>query len=281
MRLQTKKRFLMNETVYNDANLDDNKSGSHNLNSNDLNKDKKVKVVIEKNYKARNLAMSIFSLPLLLLVSTVLVLPAVLFGFFSFSTGLILTIISEITVVLIALSYTDSLKNFRHKLRLHNFTWKSAILGLGLGVVAYGLLQGLAYGFGELGYSLESSDTSVSLGGLAGWERVLLLYFAAPFLVPFIEEIFFRGYTLGFAQDAFESKKKGIVIGLIISTLAFGIAHYQGLDGFNDIFLMCWTGAIGLTNALLMIRFNSIFPGLALHVSYNGITVLMTIIASL
>lgn len=267
----------MNETVYDDTSLNNEK----NDNNNELNKDKKVKVVIEKNYKARNFVMSLFSLPMLLLISTALVVPVLLLGSFTFSTGLILTIVAEIIVVFIALAYTGNLKNMRHKLRLHNFTWKSAVLGLGLGLVAYVLLQGLAYGFGQLGFSLESSDTSVSLGGLAGWEKVLLLYFAAPFLVPFIEEIFFRGYTLGFAQDAFDSKKKGIVVGLIISTLAFGIAHYQGLDGFNDIFLMCWTGLIGLTNALLMIRFNSIFPGFALHVSYNGITVLMTVLASL
>lgn len=258
----------MNEIAYDEKNQKNHPS-------------KHTKVIIEKNYKARNLAMSIFSLPLLLLVSTALVLPVLILGWFSFSAGIVLTIAAEIIVVFIALAYTGSLKNIRQKLRLTNFTWKSVLLGFGLGIIGYILLQLLAYGFGALGFGLESSDTSVSLGGLAGWERLILLYFAAPFLVPFIEEVFFRGYALGFAQDAFESKKKGIIWGLIISTIAFGLAHYQGLSGFNDIFLMCWTGAIGLTNALLMIRFNSIFPGFALHVSYNGITVLMTILATL
>lgn len=241
-------------------------------------KPKKTKVVIEKNYKARSLAMSIFSLPLLLLVSALLVVPVVLLNVFSFGVGILLTIAAEIIVIFVALAYTGNLKNIRQKLRLQNFTWKSVLLGFGLGLIGYIVLQLLAYGFGEIGFGLESSDTSVSLTGLAGWERWLLLYFAAPFLVPLIEEIFFRGYALGFAQDAFESKRKGIIWGLIISTVAFALAHYQGLDGFNDIFLMCWTGLIGLTNALLMIRYNSIFPGFALHVGYNGLTVVLSVI---
>lgn len=238
------------------------------------------KVVVQKNYKARNLAMSIFSLPLLLLVSTLLVLPVILLNAFSFGIGLILTIAAEIIVVLIALAYTGSLKNIPKKLRLTNFTWKTVLLGFGLGIIAYILLQVLAYAFGLIGFNMESSDTSVSLGGLQGWERYLLLYFAAPFLVPFIEEIFFRGYALGFAQDAFENKKKGIVWGLVISTLAFGLAHFQGFDNFADIFLLFWTGGIGLANALLMIKFKSIFPGFALHVGYNGITVLLSVLVS-
>ena len=90
----------MNETVYDDTSLNNEK----NDNNNELNKDKKVKVVIEKNYKARNFVMSLFSLPMLLLISTALVVPVLLLGSFTFSTGLILTIVAEIIVVFIALT---------------------------------------------------------------------------------------------------------------------------------------------------------------------------------
>lgn len=238
---------------------------------------KKTKIVIEKNYPLRNGVIGFASFPLLMLFSVVFVIPFVFLNAFTFSTGLLLTIAAEIITILVALKYTDSLKDWRTKLRLRNFTWKTLAFGFGLGIFMYLLLQALAILSANLGFPVQSSETSVSLGGLAGWERVLLLYIAAPFIVPMIEEIFFRGYTMGFIQDAFKNPKLGAWIGVIVSSVVFGLAHVQGFSSYGDIFLVCWTTIIAVVNALLMLKFKSLYPSFALHMGYNGITVLSTI----
>jgi len=238
---------------------------------------KKTKIIIEKNYPLRNGVIGFASFPLLMMFSVIFVIPFVFLNAFTFATGLILTIAAEITTILIALKYTDSLKDWRTKLRLRNFGWKTLLLGFVLGIFMYLLLQALAIISASLGFPVQSSETSVSLGGLAGWERVILLYIAAPFIVPMIEEIFFRGYTMGFIQDAFKNPKIGAWVGVIVSSLVFGLAHVQGFSSYGDIFLVCWTTIIAFVNALLMLKFKSLYPSFALHMGYNGITVLSTI----
>lgn len=244
---------------------------------------KKTKIIVEKNYPLRNALMGFASFPMLLLFSVLFLLPFVVFqglgliDQLSFALTLVLTVAAELTVIFIALLYTDSLKNWKTKLRLQNFSWKLIFFGFGLGLVMYVVLQLLAIGSASLGYPVGSSDTSVSLGGLAGWERIILLYIAAPFIVPMVEEIFFRGYTMGFIQDAFKNPKLGAWLGVIVSSLVFGFAHVQGFNGYGDYFLVVWTMIIAVVNALLMLKFKSLYPSFALHMGYNGVTVLATI----
>lgn len=238
---------------------------------------KKVKIVVEKNYPLRNGLMGFVSFPLLMLFSVVLVIPFIILNNFTFALGLILTIAAELLTITIALKYTDSLKDWQTKLRLRNFRWKPVFFGFGLGIVMYVVLQLLAIGSASLGFPVESSDTSVSLGELAGWERVLLLFVAAPFIVPMVEEIFFRGYTMGFIQDAFKNPKVGAWVGLTVSSFVFGLAHVQGFDNYGDIFLVVWTTCIAVVNGVLLLKFKSLYPSFALHMGYNGITVLATI----
>jgi hypothetical protein len=54
----------------------------------------------------------------------------------------------------------------------------------------------------------------------------------------FIEEMFFRGYLYNRLTDLFGKKLFGMLVALILSSLAFGAAHaYQGITGVADTFL--------------------------------------------
>jgi uncharacterized protein len=54
----------------------------------------------------------------------------------------------------------------------------------------------------------------------------------------FIEEMFFRGYFFNRLTDLAGSGRIGIIIALVVSSLAFGAAHsYQGITGMVDTFL--------------------------------------------
>lgn len=241
---------------------------------------KKIKVVTVKNYPMRNRVMGFFSLPLLLLVSTFILIPIMAFNLVNVGTAVIATVVSEIIAIIIALKYTNSLSSWREKLRLQNFSWKSTILGVTIGFCLMIVLQLLAWGLGHVGLGVESSDTSTSLGELHGISKYIVLFLFVPLVVPAVEEIFFRGYTLGFVVDSFEDKRKGFIWGTIASVVSFAIAHFQGFNNFTDFFLLGWIGCIALIHCLLVRKTNSVFPAMFSHMTYNGLTVLVTVLAN-
>lgn len=246
-----------------------------------INDQENVKVVTVKNFPMRNRLMGIMSLPLLLLVSTIFAIPLTLFNLINFSTAIFMTVVSEIIVIFIALLYTNSLSIWSKKLRLTNFKWKNILAGATIGAGLMVLLQVFVYVFSLLGLGVESSDTSVSFGALTGFERYFLLYFFAPFVVPLIEEVFFRGYTMGFIEDSFDNKKKGAFWGILISTVAFACAHIQGFSNFNDFFLVGWIAFIAFVNGMLVHKTQSVYTSMAVHIAYNSLTVLVTILATM
>jgi CAAX protease family protein len=83
--------------------------------------------------------------------------------------------------------------------------------------------------------------------------------FAAVFIAPFCEEVFFRGFV-------FPGLRHGMSLGwaIIISSLLFGIAHADP-GSFPILFV------IGLALAFLRWRTQSIWPCIMLHMLNNGI----------
>lgn len=259
-----------------------NKDSVHVDDSDNNSNTKNKKVVVVKNYPARNLTASIFSLPFLVLASAVFSIPLLAFGKLGMTSALLLTIVAEISIVLLALNYVDALKKkiWFKKLRLNNFKWWSLFIGVGIGALMYFLLQGLAIVMGNLGMPIESSDTSVAVTQSTGISYIIASFILVPFVVPFVEEVFFRGYVLGFAYDSMKEKgkKKAVIWGLIISSIVFSLAHFQGLSDSTDIFLLIWIGFMALVNGALFLKTQSIYTSFALHLAYNGLTVLVPIV---
>jgi membrane protease YdiL (CAAX protease family) len=83
--------------------------------------------------------------------------------------------------------------------------------------------------------------------------------FAAVFIAPFCEEIFFRGFV-------FPGLLKAMPVGaaIVLSSLLFAVAH---ADPGSFIVLL----VIGLALAFVRWRTNSIWPGMALHMLNNAI----------
>ncbi|GAC1567417.1 MAG: hypothetical protein NVS3B14_13410 [Ktedonobacteraceae bacterium] len=83
--------------------------------------------------------------------------------------------------------------------------------------------------------------------------------FAAVFIAPFCEEIFFRGFV-------FPGLRRGMPVGaaIMVSSLLFAIAHAD--PGSFPVLLI-----IGLALAFVRWRTASIWPGMFLHMLNNGI----------
>jgi membrane protease YdiL (CAAX protease family) len=90
--------------------------------------------------------------------------------------------------------------------------------------------------------------------------------FAAVFIAPFCEEVFFRGFV-------FPGLRQGmsLVWAIIISSLLFGVAHADP-GSFAVLFV------IGLALAFLRWRTQSIWPCMMLHMLNNGIAALAIVL---
>lgn len=230
--------------------------------------------VREDNTQSRHLAMAIFSFPMLILLSSFIGIPFIFFNAFTIVTAVLTTIAAEIAVVFIALKYTKTLQDWRSYIRLQNFNKKVFAWCIGAGIGIFGLLQLVSIGLNALGIEIGSSDTSVALSEGSAFGQTLVFWLFVPFIVPFIEEVFFRGLITKMAQSGISDKKKGRIWAIVISTIAFGFAHAQGFSTASDLFAVVWTGLIGLLSAILAIKYDSIWPSYGLHLAYNGITVL-------
>lgn len=235
-----------------------------------------VTVVIDENVPGRNLAMSVFLFPMLLLVSTFIGVPFVFFNIFNIAAAVLTTIAAEMLVIFIALRYTKNVPEWKNVLRLSNFTFKNFSIGIGVGAAMWFTLQAVSILLDNVGIDLSSSNTSTSLASVDGFWRYAIYYLCVPFIVPFVEELFFRGAIIGFTQRGISNEKKGKIIAVVISSVAFGFAHLQGFSTFTDLFIVVWTGLIGLINAILVLKYDSIYPAYAMHLTYNGITVLLS-----
>lgn len=234
-------------------------------------------IVIDENIPGRNLAMGIFSLPMLIAISTVVGIPFLAFNMFTIVVAVITTVISELFVIWVALKYTKNLTNWRDYLKIQKFTGKTFALGLGAGLVMFLALQGVSYLLNNNGFELNSSDTSTTLSANTSVFTHIIIYFiCVPFIIPFVEEIFFRGMIMSAFTTAIKNPKTGKILAVVVSSIAFGLAHLQGFSTFTDLFIVIWTAIIAVISSLSVLKFNSIWPAFALHLTYNGITVLLT-----
>jgi membrane protease YdiL (CAAX protease family) len=90
--------------------------------------------------------------------------------------------------------------------------------------------------------------------------------FAAVFIAPFCEEVFFRGFV-------FPGLRHGMSLGwaIVISSLLFGVAHADP-GSFPVLFV------IGLALAFLRWHTQSIWPCIMLHMLNNGIAALAIVL---
>lgn len=197
----------------------------------------------------------------------------------SFIAGLFATMLAVISAAIFGMWYTKDLKEYRNFLNIRKPSrWYWYLIGFAGGIIMFAGLQAVASILMSSGVSVESSETSNTIAGSSGILGIIIMAILVPFVVPIVEELFYRGYILSMLQNSTINKKTGTIIGIIVSSIFFGIAHIQFTGGASDIFIPIWTGLIGLFNAILVVKSKSIYPAIILHCVYNGITVLSMIL---
>jgi membrane protease YdiL (CAAX protease family) len=134
------------------------------------------------------------------------------------------------------------------------------VLGVALGLCAFGasfVIEHVYFHF------IDEPNTQADFQAAAkdGVASLLLLLVAGAILTPLGEEFVFRG-VVARAWNPY-----GVWAGVVASSAVFGIVH-----GLSVIFLLAFM--VGMIAATLLRRTGSIWPGVAVHITYNGLHLL-------
>lgn len=224
----------------------------------------------------RRIGAAYASVFIMMFVAVVLTIPVVMFNLLSLSSALLMTVLAEIVAVAMGVSIIKEGSNWKQALRLHKFTWKSFGIGASIGIVLFILLQACAIGLNAIvpeDQGVGSSETSEMLASASGVELYIIMLLVVPFIVPFVEELFFRGYVFGFLKDS----RAPLWSAFLVSSVYFALLHSQGFSTFGDTFIVLWTGGIAFVHALLVHKYDSIWPAVASHILYNLVTCLIAL----
>ncbi|HZG89469.1 MAG TPA: type II CAAX endopeptidase family protein [Pseudonocardia sp.] len=148
-------------------------------------------------------------------------------------------------------------------LRPTTATW--LLLGVAGGVLGWLVNRVVIIGYITLTGDLSNPQEPLATASAAfGWEFVGMLA-AGAVLVPFAEELLFRGVGYG------ALRRYGVGIAVVASSLVFGIAH-----GTNVVLPAAIV--LGIITALLYERSRSIWPGVVAHGLNNAIVFVSALI---
>ena len=165
-------------------------------------------------------------------------------------------------------------------LKIDGFRRQDLLVGMKLGAAMWLGLQIVKFLAVFSGIHVSPSTTTSTLASTSGFWYVFIFLFCVPVLVPFVEELLFRGALSSVFESVLPSRVASVLF-VVVSTFWFGLAHFQGAASITDLLVVVWTATIGLVNCLLVLRQKTIWGAFSLHMAHNGITVALMLIASL
>lgn len=106
------------------------------------------------------------------------------------------------------------------------------------------------------GFNANEAQTNTLTNGVKG-QYAWAAFIGLVIVPPILEETIFRGFLFPAL-----SKRVGLIGGAIISSLLFGMAHFQA-----NVSIYTW--ALGLLLCFMYVRLRSIVPGILLHMLNN------------
>jgi membrane protease YdiL (CAAX protease family) len=194
---------------------------------------------------------------------------------------------------------------FADNFRLRSFKWWDALYGVGIAGVMVGLqffvLNVLPSIFPVI--NTKDADNTVVFQSIDGLWFYVLAFGLGGFVGPICEELFFRGFLLrGFEnhfsyknsgrnmdilEDGLAEKDLGVVqsmvslyrafthkyryiLSAVITSILFGLIHFQGGTSLGSWLTVIFTGLLGLVFAFVTLKLNRIYPAMIAHVLYNS-----------
>jgi membrane protease YdiL (CAAX protease family) len=114
------------------------------------------------------------------------------------------------------------------------------------------------------GLTKQINQTAISETKLLSGAWLIILGFCIVLIAPIVEEIFFRGIVLHWAQDITGTKVKAA----LLSSALFAIMHFVPIE-IPALF------ALGMILSYLQMRFNRLGPCIAVHVGFNFLAIVL------
>ncbi len=175
------------------------------------------------------------------------------------AANLILVAFSAVTAFLVVGLYLRRHKSGLSAIGLKKFKFLQAVLYVAIGfVVLYASVAG-AYKLVQLlwpHFNANQPQVNQFTSARSASEK-LLSFLALVVVAPLIEEIVFRGFMF----PAF-TKRMGVIWGAIVTSIFFGIAHWQ-------LNVSIYTIMLSLILCGLYYKLRSIWPGIAFHMLNN------------
>lgn len=137
---------------------------------------------------------------------------------------------------------------------------KWLLRGIALGVLAFGacfVIEGIYFHF----ITEPNNQADFQTAAQGGTLSLLILLITVAIITPLGEEFVFRGVI------ANALNRYGAWAGVVGSAAIFGLSH-----GFNVIFFDAFM--VGIITGILLRKTNSIWPGVVVHIVYNGLNLL-------
>lgn len=175
------------------------------------------------------------------------------------------------------------------------------LIGLGMAVLGFIIVQGIATLFGALGVDMSKANNTEAFTSQTGIWKYVLFIGMVSLVGPVMEELFFRGFLMqalikhfrrgnissprgGFSAWVQENSartfylyiefrrlcyKYKYAISAVLSSAFFGLMHFQGTS-LGEWVVVIATGTLGLAFAIVTIKTRRLGPAIFGHVLYNG-----------
>lgn len=174
-----------------------------------------------------------------------------------------------------------------------SFKKKDFLWGPLIAIAALALVLGVNFLINLAGLSPEGNSNWIKeLEGPGLW---LVAVGMVTLLGPFCEELFFRGYVL---QSVINGREKALkraeiigsnlvikltawsynaryVLSVIISSLIFGLMHFQTDSVLNAVVTVSITGLLGVVFAIMVLKTKRLGMSIVAHIVYNGCNMLL------
>lgn len=187
--------------------------------------------------------------------------------------------------------YNSFLKDYWLK-----FKWRRDILiAIGATIVLRVLELLVANSLNWLGVDMRGASNGAYLLEQPTIWFVLNALLVACFLAPLFEELLFRGLLLqGLLRLGQKMKHRdkskfaaGIlrflgkyknVLAVLLSSVMFGMMHFQGTEYFGHFFVIFWTALVGVVMSLIVLKTKRLGPAILSHVFYNTSGIVLMVI---
>lgn len=230
--------------------------------------------------------------------------PEELLAAYSSPAYILLTSLSMYAVWVGSMALTTWFRGERSFVKDFKLSFKKWDIFIGLGIAAglYGVLFGTQYVLTEIfKIDLTGADNGAIIADQQGIWFFIIAILLASFLGPFCEELYFRGFFLRSILKTIQNKKDNITrmgldkysapisyrlvmffdkiknpLTVILTSLLFGLFHFQGTLNFGGIFVIVVTGVLGSVFAIVTLITGRLGPAIFGHMIYNFSTLMLS-----